>query len=107
MTSFLLKAIFLYGRNDTPQTLEHVLCYWKTALCNGRYIWKHIRVLGELVRFIKNYMNFEPTILTQKFVSETRKIYAGSKQTIKHQVITLQNFLETSGNWDVSAYPSG
>ena len=32
----------------------------------------------------ENHMESEPTISTQKFVSERGRIYAGSKQTIKH-----------------------
>ena len=68
--------------NDKPRTLEHVLSFCKTALGHGGYTLRHNRVLEELVKFIKNYMKSEPTISTQKFVSERSKIYTGSKQTI-------------------------
>ena len=60
--------------NDKLKTLEHVLISCKTALGNGSYTWRHNRVLNELVRFIKNYMKSEPTISTQKFVSEKSRI---------------------------------
>ena len=40
-------------------------------------------------------MKSEPTISTQKFVSESGRIDAGSKKTIKH--------LGSSGVWEVSA----
>ncbi len=52
--------------NDKPQTLEHVLNSCKAALGNGRYTWRHNRVLKELVKFMNNYMKSEPTILTLK-----------------------------------------
>ena len=67
--------------NDKPQTLEYVLSSCETVLGNGRYTWRHNRVLEELVKFIKKS---ESNISTQKFVSERGRIYAGSKQTIKH-----------------------
>ena len=89
--------------NDKPQTLEHILSSCKTALRNGRETWRHNRVLEELVKFIKNYMKSEPTISTQKFVSERSRIYAGSKQTIKHRAVLSQNLLWSSGDWEVSA----
>ena len=73
--------------NDKPQTLEHVLSSCKSALGNGRYTWRHNRVLDELVRFIKNYMKSEATISTQKFVEEYLLT------TIKHQAISGQNLL--------------
>ena len=75
--------------NDKPQTLERVLSSCKTALGNGRYTRRHNRGLEELIKFIKNYMKSEPTISTQIFVSEKGRIYAGSKQTIKHRAVLL------------------
>ena len=65
--------------------------------------WRHNGVLEELVKFIKIYMKSEPTISTQKFVSERGRIYAGSKQTIKHQAVSNQNLLRSSGDWEVFA----
>ena len=93
--------------NDKPQILEPVLSSCKTTLGNGRETWRHNRVLEELVKFIKNYMKSEPTISTQKFVSEKGRIYAGSKQTIKHRVVPSQNLLESSGDWELSTDLSG
>ena len=46
-------------------------------------------------------MKSELTISTQKFVSERGRIYAGSKQTIKHRAIPGQNLLGSSGDWEV------
>ena len=89
--------------NDKPQTLEHVLSSSKIALGNGRHTWGYNWVLEELVKFIKKYMKSEPTISTQKFVSEKDRIYASSKQTIKHRAIPGQNILGSSGDWNVSA----
>ena len=82
--------------NDKPQTLEHMLSSCKTALGNGRYTWRHNRILDKLFRFIKNYIKSEQTISTQKFVSEWGRIYANN-----------QNFLGSSGDWAVSANLSG
>ena len=48
-------------------------------------------------------MKSELTISTQKFVSERGRTYAGSKQTIKHRTVPSQNFLGSSGDWEVSA----
>ena len=48
-------------------------------------------------------MKSEPTISTQKFVSERDRIYASSKQTIKHRVVPGQNLLGSSRDWEVSA----
>ena len=89
--------------NDKPQSLEHVLSSSKTTFGNGRYSWRHNRVLEELVKFIKNYMKSEPTISTQKFVSESGRIYGGSEQTINHRDVPGQNLLGSSGNREVSA----
>ena len=89
--------------NDKSQTLEHVLSSCKTVVKNGRYNKRHNRVLDELVRFIKNNMKSEPTISTQKFVSEKSRIYAGSEQTIKHRAVLCQNLLGSSRDWKVSA----
>ena len=52
---------------------------------------------------LKNYMKSEPTISTQKFVSKKGRIYAGSKQTIKHRAVPGQSLLGSSGDWKVSA----
>ena len=48
-------------------------------------------------------MKSEPAISTQKFVSGSSRIYAGSKQTIKHWAVPGQNLLGSSGDWEVSA----
>ena len=48
-------------------------------------------------------MKPEPTISTQKFVSERGRIYTGSKQAIKHRAVLGQNLLGSSGDWEVSA----
>ena len=60
------------------------------------------RVFEELVRFIKSYMKSEPTISTQKFILERGRIYAGSKQTIKHRAVPGQN-LGSGEDWELSA----
>ena len=57
----------------------------------------------ELFKFIKDYMKSEPTISTEKFVSEKGRIYAGCKQTIKHGAVPGQNLLGSSGDLEVSA----
>ena len=110
--SFLIRSLFKWKKesdpacplcNDKLQTLEHDLSSCKTALCNGRYTWRHNRILDELVRIIKNYMKSEPTISTPKFLAEGGKIYAGSKQTKKHRAIPIENLLGSSGNREVSA----
>ena len=69
----------------------------KTALGIGR----HNRVWEELVKFVTSNMKPEPIISTQKFASERVRIYAGSKQTIKHRDLPGQNLLGSSGYWDV------
>ena len=92
-----IPPIFYVMRNH-----KHVLSSCKTALGNRRYVWRHNRVLKELVKFIKSYMKSEPTISTQNFVSERSKIYAGSKQSIKHRVVPRQKLLWSSGDWEVS-----
>ena len=79
--------------NEKPQTLTHVLDSCKTAVRNGRYSGKHHKVLDESFRFIKNYMKSEPTISTQKFGLEKDRIYADSKQEIKHRALPGQNLL--------------
>ena len=90
--------------NDKPQTLEHVLSFCKTALGNGRLIWRHNRVLEELVRFIKYHMKSEPIISTVKFVSGGGcRMYAGSNQTIKQRAVPSQNLRGSSEDWAVSA----
>ena len=48
-------------------------------------------------------MKSELTISNQKFVSERGRIYAGSKQTIKHRAVPGQNLLGSSGDWEISA----
>ena len=93
--------------NEKPKTLEHVLSFCETTLGNGRYTWRHNRVLKELVKFIKSYMKSKPIISTQKFASEKGRIYAGSKQTIKHRAVPGQNLLWSSGDWEVSSNPPG
>ena len=55
--------------NEKPQTLEHVLSSCKTALANGRYPWRHNRVLDKLVRIIRNLMMPESNKSTQKFIT--------------------------------------
>ena len=89
--------------NDKLQTLKHVISSCKTALGNGKYTWRQNRLWDELVRFIKNYMKSERTISTEKFVSERSRIYASSKQSIKHRPILGQNLLGSSEDWWVSA----
>ena len=91
----------------TNQKLEHVLGSCKTAFGNGRYTWRHNRVLEELVEFIKNYMKSEPTISSNKFASEKSRIYAGSKQTIKHRAVPGQKLLGSSRDWKVSVDQPG
>ena len=88
---------------DKPQTLEHVLNSCKAALGNGRYSWRHNRLLEEVVKFIKSCMKSESTISTKKFVSERGRIYGSSKQTIKYRAVPGQNLLGSSGDWEVSA----
>ena len=93
--------------NDKSQTLELVLSSCKTALGNGRCTLRHNRWLEELVKFLKSYMKSEPTISTQKFVSENGRIYAGSEQIIKHRAVPGQKLLESGGDWEVSADLTG
>ena len=112
MTSFLLKTIFLNGRKKVILPVLYVMTnhkHWSMSSAPVRQLLeigdtpRGITVLEELVKFIKNYMKSEPTISTQKFVSERGRIYAGSKQTIKHQAVPGQNLLGSSGHWEVSA----
>ena len=49
-------------------------------------------------------MKSEPTISIQIFVPESGRIYAGSKQTIKHRAVPDQNLLRSIGDLEVSAY---
>ena len=86
-----------------PQTLEHVLSFYKIALANGRYTWRHNSVLDELVRIIQNLMMPESNKSTQKFVTEGGKIYVGSKKSTYHQAVPSQNLLGLEDNWKVSA----
>ena len=88
--------------NDKPLILEHILSSCKTALGNGRYTWRHNRVLENFAKFIKSYMISEPIILTQRFVLKRGRIYAASKQTIKHRAVLNQN-LGSNWDWKVSA----
>ena len=68
--------------NGKPQTLDHHLISCMTVLENGKYTWRHNRILEELVRFIKNNMKSEPIISTQKFISERDRIYDSSNVEI-------------------------
>ncbi len=43
---------------------------------------------------LANYMKSEPTISTQKFISEMGRIYARSKQTIKHRLYLVKTSLD-------------
>ena len=101
------KRMF-YGRKKAILLVLHVMRNHKhysmsPTPVNGRYTWKYNRVLKELVKYIKNYMKSEPTISILKFISERSRIYAGFKQTIKHRAVPCQNFLGSSGDWEVSA----
>ena len=46
--------------NDTQQTMEHVLSSCRVALANGRYTWRHNRVLEELARAIFFHQKSQP-----------------------------------------------
>ena len=83
--------------NDKPQKVEHILSSCKKTHRNGRYTWKYNSVLDKLVKLIKSYMKSEPTSSTKQFVSERGRIYAGSKQIIKHRALPCQN-LESRGD---------
>ena len=89
--------------NEKPQTLEHVLSSYKTALDNGRYTWRHNSVFDELVRIIRSLMKPESNKSTQKFVTEGGKIYVGSKKSIYHRTIPGQNLHGLDENWKLSS----
>ena len=90
--------------NDKPQTMEHVLSSCKTALGNGRYTWRHNRILDKLVRFIKSYMKSEHTISTQKLVADlgAKYIPALSKQS-NINLYSVKIFLDQVEIGEVSA----
>ena len=46
--------------NDTQQTMEHVLSSCRVALANGRYTWRHNRVLEELAKAIFFHQKSQP-----------------------------------------------
>ena len=62
------------------------------------------RVLEELVKFINNYMKSEPTISTQKFVSERSRIYMDSKQIIKHWAVLYDVYCQGWHEYDIAQW---
>ena len=89
--------------NDKPQTLEHVLSSCKTALGNGRYTWRHDKVLEELVKFIELYeirINyFNPEICFSELAEYTLAL---SKQ-LSIELYPVKTFLDKVDIGEVSA----
>ena len=58
--------------NDKRQTMEHVLSSCRVALANGRYTWRHNRVLEELAKAIFFHQKSQPKepVPDSIFVSE-------------------------------------
>ena len=96
-SSALVRQLLEMG--DTPRGTTEYWRSWSEQLKRKPLGHPQLR----LTTLLTYYMKSEPTILTQIFVSERSRIYAGSKQTIKHLAVPGQNLLESSRDWEVSA----
>ena len=87
---------------EKPQTMDHVLSSCKIALANGRYTWRHNKVLTELARSIKEQMQPETKDSALTFVTEgKKKKWVASKKM--PEISVGRNLIGTSEEWSMSA----
>ena len=87
---------------EKPQTMDHVLSSCKIALANGRYTWRHNKVLTELARSIKEQMQPETKDSALTFITEGKeKKWVASKKM--PEISVGQNLIGTSEEWSMSA----
>ncbi|GFO37031.1 reverse transcriptase [Plakobranchus ocellatus] len=119
--SFLIRSIYdllpsnanlvLWGKKDDPicplcqgrQTAEHVLSSCKVALSQGRYTWRHNRVLQELASVISTAKGEIHPSSTSSTVFTTeggvKKWHGGSITINTHR----KGLLDGCDDWVVSA----
>ena len=90
---------------EKPQTMEHVLSSCRVALANGRYTWRHNKVLEELTQAI--FCNQKPptsrSAPVTTFVSEGGKEkWTGLCQVLSDEG-TSKNLLGPAKDWIVAA----
>ncbi|GFO02902.1 polyprotein [Plakobranchus ocellatus] len=119
--SFLIRSVYdllpsnanlvRWGKKDDPtcplcqgrQTTEHVLSSCKVALSQGRYTWRHNRVLRELVSVISTAKGEIHPSSTSSTVFTTEggvKKWHGGRITIN---IHRKSLLDGCNDWVVSA----
>ena len=119
--SFLIRSVYdllpsnanlvWWGKKEDPtcplcqarQTTEHVLSYRKIALSQGRYTWRHNRVLQELAAIISTAKGETTLPKTNALIFTTE---GGAKSWHGTPVRTtnpIKCLLEGCDDWDVSA----
>ena len=117
--SFLIRAVYdllpsnanlvRWGKREDPtcplcqgrQTTEHVLSSCKVALSQGRYTWRHNRVLQELASVISTAKG-HGTVPETNVVFKTeggRKTWQGRSVKTSHRI----SLLDGCDDWEVSA----
>ena len=113
--SFLLRSVYdllpspanlhRWGKRDDPTcqlcgkigTLEHTLSSCQTALTQGRYRWRHDKVLQELADIVERERRKKRT------VKETRKMqFVKEGETIKKQQAQAASILDRAQSWEMA-----
>ena len=89
------ETCLLCGENGT---LNHLLAGCKVALSQGRYKWRHDKVLKEIAATIQDKINKNKEIPEQK--REIQFIKAGEKKELKKQV--QYSILSSANDWKLS-----
>ena len=84
------------------QTLEHVLSACRVSLGQGRYTWRHNRVLQELVAIVDRAKD---KAINSKRVEVPPRYFigAGTTSNIEIRDIPLPSLLDGANDWDVIA----
>jgi hypothetical protein len=97
-----------------PQSLEHVLSACKKALCQGRYTWRHNRVLSTIAHYVDNARrkaNLAQNCEVPSVTPPIRFLRAGVEpQTRRKKMASEDNpnsFLNTAVDWELSVDLSG
>ena len=86
--------------------MEHVLSSCRVALANGRYTWRHNRVLEELARAIFFHQKSQPKepVPAPIFITEGgKRRWIGRSQGVTEETSGSANLLGSTRDWIVAA----
>ena len=100
-----------WGKEEDPscplcqkrQSMEHVLSSCKVALADGRYTWRHNRVLEEVALSI--FSNLEPEAASETAPAKVFCSEGGKKKWIgrKQGALKSENVLGSATDWEIAA----